>query len=329
MRTVRFFFLHVILFYQAFASLSICYPELDITETACQAKISQCALGNIQLVWEYCPPITAAPTFIGDAKVGGGGDSGNNDMGLYGVQVGRRRILKTNRVLQPNPPGPNPPSANLPGPNPATPSVPLGNCVCRSCADFQCKASCSNDTTCIWSESTGLCSEIIGGAGRILQPPPPKAPNSPTSSPTAPLCPVTPTGKPTQHPINQPSRSPTTRPSESPSNYPTNSPTNFPTASPTHSPTCNLGTVTCCFSVDMEFIQLFVDDEEITYLVQNQTNFSKRNKAKVVSFLEPPEIAVFGLVGLQTDEILLPKFEVACICTRPGCSWITCRGMSR
>ena len=181
-----FFFLSTT--YQIFASTSICYPENDITETACQAKITQCAKANIELAWEYCPPSTSAPTFVGDAKVGGGGDSGKNDMGVYGNHEGRRRILKINRNLQPNPPGSTPP-----GPNPGSSTAPLGNCVCRSCANFHCQASCTNDTSCVWSVSNQICSEKAGVSGRLLQPPPPNGPvsSSPTSSPTASLCPVT------------------------------------------------------------------------------------------------------------------------------------------
>ena len=127
-------------------------------------------------------------------------------MGVYGFQEGRRRILKTNRNLQPPPPPPPgqqpppPPPGQQPPPPPPPPGTnqvtTLGNCVCRSCANFHCQASCTNDTSCAWNSSAGVCSDINSNPGRLLQAPPPPGPKvgtttTPTSSPTASLCPVT------------------------------------------------------------------------------------------------------------------------------------------
>ena len=166
---------------------SVCFPENDITEAACQTKIAQCATANIELVWESCPPVTAAPSFFGDARVGGGGDSGKNDMGIYGTHEGRRRILKMDRDLQPVPPGP------------ATPATKLGNCICRSCANYQCQSGCANDTSCAWNSTSGVCLDAGSASGRLLNVAKNAGPKvtknspttSPSSSPTPQLCSVT------------------------------------------------------------------------------------------------------------------------------------------
>ena len=93
------------------------------------------------------------------------------------------------------------------------------------------------------------------------------------------------------------------------------------TSNPTASPTCMLQTVTCCFTVDTTFVRLYVDDEELTQQVQNKSNFWKRNKAKVVSFLEPPGPAVIGIVGYNGVEVFFGGLELSCNCARPGSPW--------
>ena len=163
---------------------------------------------------------------------------------------------------------------------------------------------------------------------------------SPSSSPTfrpsvnpTPLPTHSPTIKPSSAPTSsRPSFSPTMEPSAAPtSSKPTRSPTFSPTTSiptgtpsktPSSSPTkCVPGIVTCCLTMQDTFVQLYVNDQDITSKVETAANFGNDNIAKIVSFVEPSTDAIIALKGTHYTEVTFPGLMLKCVCSRPGCAW--------
>jgi len=90
------------------------------------------------------------------------------------------------------------------------------------------------------------------------------------------------------------------------------------------SSSCNQGTVTCCFTVERAFLQLFVNEQEITSQVLPGDINSAYNIAvtKTVTFTEPTVQSVIAFKGLNTNEVNFEKgFSLACVSTNPNSPW--------
>ncbi|KAH9254858.1 hypothetical protein BASA81_007108 [Batrachochytrium salamandrivorans] len=147
---------------------------------------------------------------------------------------------------------------------------------------------------------------------------------APTSEPTAEPT-VEPTSEPTGQPTVEPTGQPTVEPTSEPTLEPTLAPTLQPTLAPTKQPTaptiavCMAGTVSCCISMYTEFKELWVDETNLTSLVQGDLNNYTINK--FVQFTEPSANAVIGIKGFENREAYVGTFTMQCTCDRPGCNW--------
>ncbi|KAH9254835.1 hypothetical protein BASA81_007085 [Batrachochytrium salamandrivorans] len=128
----------------------------------------------------------------------------------------------------------------------------------------------------------------------------------------------------TDAPTTSPTVSPTSSaPTTSPSAAPTTSPSAAPTTSPTISPTvCIPGVVSCCFTLDNTFLELYVNERDVTALVTPFGQFANSSAPKFVQFTEPSEpSAVIAFKGFENNELTEAGIQLSCRSSRPGSAW--------
>ncbi len=108
---------------------------------------------------------------------------------------------------------------------------------------------------------------------------------------------------------------------------PTLSPrTSLPTFSPTYSPlgisdSCVPGLVTCCFTVGISLVEIYVDDMELTSSVILIKQVFSLYSTYVVSFVEPSNNATIAIKGFDGSEITSAGLRLSCNSTRVGSGW--------
>ncbi|KAH9260455.1 hypothetical protein BASA81_001625 [Batrachochytrium salamandrivorans] len=123
-----------------------------------------------------------------------------------------------------------------------------------------------------------------------------------------------PTAPPTLAPIE------TASPVYSPSMAPivTQSPiaTLAPVFAPSQVPTvCVPGVVSCCISMFVNLVAMYVNEVDITSSIQGDLNNQTTNK--FVQFPEPSHDAVIGFKGYEARETYVGTLAIRCSCTRP------------
>ena len=84
--------------------------------------------------------------------------------------------------------------------------------------------------------------------------------------------------------------------------------------------TCVPGTVTCCFSIEQEFVQMYVNEQDITHLVQPADGYANTSVVKTVTFTEPSATNVtIAIKGKYT--CCQPSFAITCTSTRLDSPW--------
>lgn len=85
---------------------------------------------------------------------------------------------------------------------------------------------------------------------------------------------------------------------------------------------CEPSMVTCCFSIEQTFLQLYINDEEVTHLVEPTSGFGQVNVTKTITFQEPLEQNVtIAFKGYYYQEHRQPSFAITCWSTNPDSSW--------
>jgi len=144
----------------------------------------------------------------------------------------------------------------------------------------------------------------------------------------------------TDAPISSPTFLPSVSPSSTlPSSVPTTTPTgSAPSGSPSNvpssAPTIVTNYVTCCFSVQQELLQIYIDEVDVSSdVVPNTTYaFENANVTKTYSFVEPTGFSAIAIKGYGINIILgsnlISNVKLVCNSTNPASKWnfISLRG---
>jgi hypothetical protein len=71
----------------------------------------------------------------------------------------------------------------------------------------------------------------------------------------------------------------------------------------------------------MEFVQIFVDEEDLTSIVSPQESFADIDITKTITFPEPHGPAAIGIKGYEANEIIIASLMLRCESTTPGSKW--------
>lgn len=88
------------------------------------------------------------------------------------------------------------------------------------------------------------------------------------------------------------------------------------------SPTpCELRTVTCCFSTQQQFVQIYINEVDLTSQVTPQAGFTNSSVTKKITFEEPIQAAAIAIKGFENNEILYGSLMLSCRSTSPDSAW--------
>ncbi len=94
------------------------------------------------------------------------------------------------------------------------------------------------------------------------------------------------------------------------------------TERPSMSPTqCSPGIVTCCIAVVQSLVELWVNDQDLTEIVQFAGSNNSSSSVYVVTFYEPSATAVFAMKGFEGSEVFSAASKIQCNSTRHDSPW--------
>jgi hypothetical protein len=96
----------------------------------------------------------------------------------------------------------------------------------------------------------------------------------------------------------------------------------LPTYVPSNHPSfCQTYLVTCCFTLNVQVIQFYVDQFDLTTQILPQSSLGNRLETKMVIFQEPDYPSVIAIKGYEQNELLTGSLLLKCISTNPNSGW--------
>jgi hypothetical protein len=76
-------------------------------------------------------------------------------------------------------------------------------------------------------------------------------------------------------------------------------------------------------------VQLYVNEREVTHLIEPAASLNDTDVTKIVSFTEPSGLAALAVKGLENNEFFIASLMLKCSCTRAESKWnfFTARGL--